>query len=160
MGRIKVEIDKDIFLSKLEDLEKTQEFTNISTLCVAFSKTEWAVKNGVTPSICTLRLKEFNLLDKIKTKAGRRGRQPGQTLSQEHKDKLQAGRERSTDEKYLKRMLKIVPERFHGTVKKAAKGNKTAVLKLKCLDCSDYQTKEIKECSVCDCPLYHIRPYK
>lgn len=160
MGRIKIEIDKDIFLSKIQELEKTQEFSNISTLCSAFEKTEWAIKNRVTGPVCRSRLIEFNLLDSIKTKPGRRGRQPGEKLSQEHKDKLQAGRERSVNASYIKRLKEIVPARFHNVVEKAGKGNKTALLKLKCLDCADYQTGEIKGCSVCDCPLHSFRPYK
>lgn len=160
MGRVKIEIDQTIFLSKIKELEATQSFTNISGLCTAFENTEWAVKNGVTGPVCRSRLKEFNLLDKINTKPGKRGRQPGQILSDSHKQKLQAGREKTVDESYLKRMKKIVPTRFHNVVVKAAKGNKSAAVKLKCLDCADYQTNEVKGCTVCGCPLYHIRPYK
>lgn len=160
MGRVKIEIDKTIFLSKIKELEATQSFTNISGLCTAFENTEWAIKNGVTGPVCRSRLKEFNLLDKINTKPGKRGRQPGQVLSDSHKQKLQAGREKSVDESYLKRMKKIVPTRFHNVVEKAAKANKASLLKLKCLSCSDYQTNEIKHCTVIDCPLHSFRPYK
>lgn len=30
----------------------------------------------------------------------------------------------------------------------------------KCLDCSLYQTREIRECSVYGCPLWNVRPYQ
>ncbi len=160
MGRIKVEIDQGIFLSKIKELESTQSFTNISTLCVAFAKTEWAIKNKVTASVCTLRLKEFNLLDKINTKPGKRGRQAGQSLSDSQKAKMQQGRDKEVDVKYAARMKKIVPARFHPVVDKAAKGQKSAIVKLHCLNCADYQTQEIKACPVVDCPIHNWRPYK
>jgi len=39
-------------------------------------------------------------------------------------------------------------------------GTKSAVLKAiraKCLDCSNQQNDEVRECVIKDCPLYHYR---
>lgn len=160
MGRVKIEIDKTIFLSKIKELEATQSFTNISGLCTAFENTEWAIKNGVTGPVCRSRLKEFNLLDKINTKPGKRGRQPGQTLSQEHKDKLKGGRGKPADEKWIKALKSNTPPMYLPIVEKIETGSLKSILKAKCLECANYNKSEIKNCSVISCPIWGKRPYK
>jgi len=37
---------------------------------------------------------------------------------------------------------------------------KGEALKLKCLDCSNYQIDEIRFCPVTQCPLHDLRPYQ
>jgi hypothetical protein len=52
------------------------------------------------------------------------------------------------------------PDKYKKLVDRAAKGSKIAALKLKCLECSCYQTREVRECTVDGCPLWPIRPFR
>jgi len=46
-------------------------------------------------------------------------------------------------------------------VNKAQAGSAKAALQLRCLDCVNYQTEEMRECGQENsCSLYHLRPYK
>lgn len=42
----------------------------------------------------------------------------------------------------------------------AEEGSVTAALKVKCLDCSGWERKEVRDCTVAGCPLYPVRPYQ
>lgn len=53
-----------------------------------------------------------------------------------------------------------IPAWVQSHMKKAEKGNKRALIALKCADCSCYQREEIRHCSVSACPLFPVRPYK
>lgn len=56
--------------------------------------------------------------------------------------------------------MEEIPERYLETYKKAMTGkSRTAGVKAKCLDCTNWQKKEIELCTVSDCPLYPYRPY-
>ncbi len=52
------------------------------------------------------------------------------------------------------------PERFSPLVAQAEKGSLRAALKLKCLECSSYQSSEVKQCPVIGCALFPQRPYQ
>jgi len=53
------------------------------------------------------------------------------------------------------------PERFRERYKKAllTRQRKPSV-DMKCLDCSNFQVSEIKNCPVDTCPLWNVRPYQ
>ncbi len=54
-----------------------------------------------------------------------------------------------------------VPERFQKVFKKAyEKKSMRAAVNSKCLDCTCFQVKEIRDCSVHGCPLWKYRPYQ
>jgi hypothetical protein len=57
-------------------------------------------------------------------------------------------------------MRNCVTERFLPLVAQAEKGSLRAAIKLKCLDCSNYQPSEIKECVITVCSLFPHRPYQ
>jgi hypothetical protein len=160
MGRTKIQINKGELLKAIQELEGKQVFPNINSLAQAVSLCEWGLNNRVTPSVCVLRLKEFGLSNEIATKPGKKGRQSGQVLSEEHKQKLQAGRTKEYDAAFAKRLKKNLSSRYHGTIDKAAKGNKAAAIKCMCLSCVCEDVKEIRLCTINSCPLYNLRPYK
>lgn len=35
-----------------------------------------------------------------------------------------------------------------------------AAIKQKCLECSNYQASEVRNCPISNCPLFNVRPYK
>ena len=76
MARIKLDVSKKDLLDQITQLESKQTFPNVNALCVAVADTPWAKSNKITTAIVTLRIKEFGLLSDIKTKPGKRGRQP------------------------------------------------------------------------------------
>ncbi len=43
---------------------------------------------------------------------------------------------------------------------KARKGKMLSLVALKCGDCSNWQKLEIASCTVTNCPLYPLRPYR
>jgi hypothetical protein len=59
----------------------------------------------------------------------------------------------------LSHMKEYVPPEFHYLVDRA-EISKIAAVKLKCLDCSGWVKREVRECTVKNCGLHHIRPYK
>lgn len=64
----------------------------------------------------------------------------------------------------LERLRKTIPpdkvERYGPLVDQVVAGSRSAAVKLKCLDCSCFNTAEIKHCSVTDCALWAFRPYQ
>ena len=51
-------------------------------------------------------------------------------------------------------------ERFLPLVKKIEQGSMAAAVKLNCLECCAFQTSEVKNCGVNQCPLWAFRPYQ
>jgi hypothetical protein len=117
-------------------------------------------------SVVGLRVKEWGL--SIQTQAGRRGA----PMTPEHKAALAAGRgERVPRAEKLKayRTYDLLSEemskdeetaRFLPVVEAARKGSIKAAIKLQCLDCSNWQPQEIRECVIESCPMFPHRPYQ
>lgn len=54
-----------------------------------------------------------------------------------------------------------IPQIYQQNYKTAISGkSKTAGIKAKCLDCTNWQRVEISDCPVETCPLWPYRPYK
>lgn len=161
MGRTKTQVDKQEFLDTILDLESSQTFSNRNELAIAVSLTNWGINNGVTSSVCVSRIKEFNLDTLIKTPKGKRGRQVGEKLSDEHKQKLQEGRgKKKVDEKWIKEMRRVTPTAYFPIIDKIESGSLKAQLKLMCLFCTNFNKSEVKNCTINSCPLYAGRPYQ
>jgi hypothetical protein len=45
-------------------------------------------------------------------------------------------------------------------IRRVEKGSLTEAIKLKCLDCSGLERKEVRDCVIVACPLYPHRPYQ
>lgn len=120
----------------------------------------------ITSSVVGLRIQQFNIQIKTKSSKGKRKMTP------EHLAALKAGQSRATRgsrsqkfatpeaKQFFNRLRKTCPQRFHNIVNQYEKGSKVAGLKLKCLECSDYVTSEVRKCTVRDCAIYFIRPYQ
>jgi len=56
---------------------------------------------------------------------------------------------------------KTIPKLYRQTYVKACTTNSLRkAVNAKCLDCTNYQRIEIRECPVIDCPLWSHRPYQ
>ena len=180
MARTKIKIDRKKFNAAIKQAEKDGPLPNRSELY----KTVAEIYNGMVPpqdretgrrnhisfSVVSLRVKEWEI--KVKTPVGKRGRAAGVPMSDEQKKKMQASRKnrKSKGEKfensdeaqehfgYLK---KTTPKRFHAIIDAIAKGSRTAAVKLQCLQCCGWVTKEVRSCSsIKICPLFLFRPYQ
>lgn len=119
-------------------------------------------------SVVGLRISQWKL--ETKTKAGRRGRAPGEKLSDEQKAAMQAGRRGGRRSKFdadpniqesFALIRQTVPERWTTHVQKLTEqGSMKSAVALKCLDCSCFQPVEIKLCATQGCPLWAFRPYQ
>lgn len=118
-------------------------------------------KKQLTTSIAYLRFKQFKLT--CKTPVGKKGRVGGVPFGARTKKKTPKS-EKFAQSKTLQEHFKILrnrtPEKYQHLVDKIKKGSRTASQKLHCLECSDYQSKEVAECTVIACPSYAFRPYQ
>lgn len=90
------------------------------------------------------------------------GRKPGQVITRRPRSEKLAADPVYADS--IKAMRRTVPldmlPRLEKTLERAEKGSLTARIKLKCLDCCNMQPIEVKLCSIMDCSLWPIRPYR
>ena len=112
-----------------------------------------------SPTLFYLRIKSGELHTSLKP--GKRGRPAGIALSSEQKEAMQKGRtrERKIRTADLPALKKMHPE-YSLLCEKVAAGSKTAAIKLKCLNCTCFQIKEISLCTSTDCALHSFRPYR
>ena len=163
MARTKVEIDRAVFQKIVTELETHKEFSNPSKLWEAVANTDWAksmTPRPLTVSVLYMRAKELGIV--YKTQKGKRGRAGGIPLGSRgqrvsKKDKFAKSEQMQNAFKMIR---ESTPERFLHIVELAANGSRSAGVKLKCLECSNYQTKEIRECNINSCGLWPFRPYQ
>jgi hypothetical protein len=56
--------------------------------------------------------------------------------------------------------IEKIPLSYRANYVKAISGSKAAAIKAKCLDCVNWQRKEVEDCSITTCPLHPTRPYQ
>jgi hypothetical protein len=158
-------VDRNKLISAINQAELGGPLNNLDTLWRKAAD----IYNGsggtesITFSIVCLRAKEWDLLSKLKTKAGKRGRG---AMTPEQKAAMQAGRGKRTPraEKFKKfseefaAQRKTTPESKHGLIDRSQSGSAKAAIHAYCYDCSGNSMKEAKLCLVQDCRLYHLRP--
>lgn len=50
-----------------------------------------------------------------------------------------------------------IPEKYTALDERAKNGSRKAAIRLQCLQCVGYDTKEVRACTATDCPLYRYR---
>lgn len=159
MGRKKVEVNKGELSLAIQTAEANGPFNNRQELAIAVANCDWALSNGITTSVVINRITEFGL--NPKTPKGKRGRQAGQVLSTEHKEKLLAGRgKKKVNSNWIKEMRAVTPSAYFPIIDKIESGSLKAQTKLMCLFCTNFNKSEIKNCTILSCPLYASRPYQ
>lgn len=175
MARVAVVVDREKLVASIHTVEKNGPMNTRSELYEKVAK-EYNLSVGnskleITPSIVMLRIDQFKLT--VKTPVGQRGRKTGDKMTDEHKAKLAEGRKnrvpggRKTKfqnnpeiKQALQDLQKSVPETFLPIVDRIVNGSVTSAVKLMCLQCSNFQRVEVKECQMTDCALYAFRPYQ
>lgn len=175
MARTAVKVDRVKLVAAINEAEKNGPCLTRSKLydraTRAYNSSVSDTSLEITPSIVMLRIKEFNLT--VKTPIGQRGRQAGVKMTDEHKAALAAGRQnrvkggrKAKFEKNPEIKAALVdlkektPESYVSLVEKIAAGSMRAAVRLNCLQCSNYQRVEIKECNCTGCPMFAFRPYQ
>jgi hypothetical protein len=158
----------------VSELEAGRTFPNRKALWSALAQTPWARERGLTPGGLKRRASRLGI--QVRTpKARHRFRRP-LPLQRGKEDSLQATSgspgtscgeiARGASEGQGKKRIPLpvlradAPPRYHHLVDRAEAGSLRAAVTLKCLDCSNWQTDEVRHCTVTDCPLYPVRPYQ
>lgn len=149
MGRASIVIKKEELEKEIVLAESQNTFDNQSRLFEFICQTDWAktIKDSlgrpkaITPINIYQRIKEFKI--PLKTVAGKKG--VGILAC-----KTRVRRQKS----YPKNFLSSVPKEYSSLANRVKSGSLKAAIKMKCLECSNYQPKEVKHCPCTDCPLY------
>jgi hypothetical protein len=161
MGRTLIRVDKQKLTDIIGSVEFTQQFSNRGDLIKEVSR-KYCMQEGVTnvtPSVVYLRIKEWNI--DLKTPRNKRGRKGGNP-SIGTIPRVSRGIKFQSDDKVrisLTILNNITPERFKKVADRVKKGSMKAAIQLKCLDCCDYQTVEVRNCTCNECSLWAFRPY-
>jgi len=176
MAKKSLFVDRGKFESAIKVAEQSGPLANRSKLYAVvaeiYNKGKAADAPTLTPSVVYLRIGEYKIA--VKTPLGKKGRGAMSVEQKQHQVALmQAGRSGagrvSKAEKFAKDpvaqsafedLKKRTPARFQPLVLKVIQGSRTAALKLKCLDCANYQPIEIKLCPCTDCSLWNFRSYQ
>lgn len=142
MGRKKIEVPKEKLVNVIEYLEKENRYTSHTEL---WKEVAEYFKTSV--SIIIARVREYGLsvktpVSSIRVKSG------------------SVRRKKRIPEDKKETYKKLFNESVHGAIEKASNGSLSSAIKLKCLDCSAGQKKEVTKCPVTLCPLWHFRPYQ
>lgn len=169
MAKTAIEVDRDLLVSCIEEVEGKGPLATQKDVWEKSAK----MYNGrtglseITPSIVGLRVKTWNV--SVKTQSARgRGKGP---MSEAHKKALLAGRgkrrskadkfqESSVAQQALADLRQSTPERFQPVLDKIENGSRSEAVKLHCLECSGFQTSEVRKCKITRCALYLFRPYQ
>jgi hypothetical protein len=170
MARRTIEVDRVKLEAAIAQVEAAQEFTNRSALYMAVTPVynRMSPPEEITVAVCTLRVTQWGLT--CKTPFGKKGRT---AMTPEQKAAMAAGRaggRKSRAEKFADQqdiqagfaeIKRTTPDRFEGIVHKlTVLGSMRAGVALKCLECSNFQTAEVRNCVIPSCGLYAFRPYK
>jgi hypothetical protein len=161
MSRRTIPIDKTKLCGIIQELENTQTFLNRSSLFQSVVSTYNKDNSDslLTVPVLYLRLKEWGT--PLKTPKGKKGRQKGEIINPVGRiTRNEKFSQNGTTKTALAKMLKVLPERFLPVGKKVIRGSLTAAVRLKCLDCSDYETTEVRKCECYECSLWAFRPYQ
>ncbi len=151
-GRKKLVLDRAEFQAVINELESRQNFNTRSELCMAIEETDFAKRQKPRPltwSVAMARIKDMGIECK--------------TQNRQRKQKLSSPcvtSERMSSHSKTFRLLEKEYPAYKSLIARAAKGSLRAVIKLKCLDCTCGQKREIKYCQCFACPLYPQRPFQ
>lgn len=175
MARVAVVVNREKLVASIRTVEKNGPMNTRSELYEKVAKeynSNVASSNlEITSSVVMLRINEFKLT--VLTPVGQRGRKAGVKMTDEQKAALAAGRKNRVPggrkAKFQKNpeikqalidLQKSVPETFLPLVERIVNGSVTSAVRLMCLQCSNFQRVEVKECQMTNCALYAFRPYQ
>lgn len=152
-GRKKLSLTREE-LQAIVDMVEANRFPSLAAMWKAVAETEWAKSlkpRALTAQVAMLRAKELGVV--TKTQAGKIGKgRPVGDKSERRKFSLPVLVEQTASRE--------TPSKYHDLLKKAQAGSRKAALKLKCLECSNWQPSEVAYCPILGCPLWQFRPYQ
>ena len=153
MGRTKIDIDPvDVNLA-IATVESAGPMPNLSRLFIAVSASLETKYPRITPALVRLRVMEHNIPHKtLKGKMGNPNL--GNSTSGIARTPRKVG------SAAVKACMRVMPENRHRLVKRMGQGSLKAAIKLKCLDCANHYTDEIRHCPIVECPLWSFRPFQ
>ena len=177
MAKKSVEVNKAILIKAIETAERKGPLANLGELWNAVTLLYNGGKLGeieaqITHSVASLRAKAWDI--PIKTQPGKRGgggdglaawreKNAGKKTKRTPKaEKFKGDKAVQIGFKRLRKEMQAIPEarRYLKLVDDCASGKRAQAVKLKCLDCSNWQSREVGSCVVKSCPLYAFRPYQ
>lgn len=159
-----IEVNRDILNACINEAEssgplsnRNELFEKVSSL-YNFAATQKNLK-PIKPGVVYLRVRDWNL--PVKTPVGKRGRQPGVKIVRGHRaDRFAQDPSIVNSFNHLRAEVKKNEPRFLPIVDRIQDGSMKAAVKLHCLECCDYKSAEVAQCTVVSCPLFAFRPYK
>lgn len=171
MARTKITFDEKLLRDVIKEVEGANIYTAHSTLFedVSSAYNKKSTVGQLNPQVIRLRVNELGI--ELKTPKGKRGRAAGCVINSGVKvpraDKIAGNKQAQATLVQLRKELKTKYSndnkdnaRFLPLVDKIEQGSMKAALKLMCLQCVDYDTKEVAMCNCTSCPLHIFRPYK
>ena len=155
-GRKAIAVSQAALMGIVEQIEATQSFTSRGALWAAVAQHEYCKSIGLTAQVAALRWRAWGLEDNLKTPKGQKGgfAKGVRPASVKHK------RKRNVPADLRKLLISIHGEKRSKLIDRALAGSLKAAVKLKCLDCSCFQPKEITLCQIRGCPLWTFRAYQ
>lgn len=156
-GRKPIEINREEFQGVVSTLEQERVFATRTELWAAVEDSAWAkgrIPRPLTAQVALLKAEELGI--EVKTEKGKRGKVKGcgpVSVGGRKKKVFSPDNIRSGIPVEMRASLEKA-------VQRAANGSLKARIKLMCLDCTNWQKKEIAVCENIACPLHDIRPYK
>jgi len=159
MAKTKIKVSQKALNTAVEQAEQKEIFSTLRNLCTKVSEiyncsTDRTLQNlpEITPSIVYLRMREWN----IQTKT-----QPARKVTSYSQKRMSKTQKFQSSEylESLKKLKEVTPQNLHNRVNKVKKGSLKSAVELKCLDCSGYVKKEVKNCCVYSCALWCFRPF-
>ena len=149
------EMGEAIFV--LENEQPEGKFASRSALWAAVAESDFGRKWGLSPQMAMVYFNKLNEENPDcicpSTVPAEKGLRKGHKIARKGKGKRAKHRDVSA-------IRASVPEQYQKLVEKVEKGSRNAAIKLRCLDCSNWQKKEITLCTVKECGLYPFRPYQ
>jgi hypothetical protein len=169
VARTKINIDKALLVKTIETCENGKNYTTQSELfndVAQMYNNECGSLPKINAQLVYLRVPEFGIV--LKTPKGKRGRAAGcrpvalNGTKVTRAEKIEANPEAKKVLDSIRREIKITTKSSHflALVDKLESGSLTAAIKLKCLDCTNFQKDEVRNCECYSCPLHIIRPYQ
>jgi hypothetical protein len=161
MPRPSVNVDEKALRHAVEVTENNGPLPNLGALytqVIPLYKQQTGVE--LASYLVASRIKQFKI--KTKTQPGKAGsgnlRKSDKPIVRQKKGAKFASNPQV--QQSLREIKAETPERFWPLVNHIANGSRAAANKLKCLECSNYETREIGKCVVKACPMWPFRPYQ
>ena len=162
MPRPKQLIDKKELQAEVNKLEASQTFDGRMALYKALSETLWAATNKFTLQVLMTKIREYKVILKTVSNKGKGLEKFRECLSApiERISRAEKFAQNTESMDAFDKLMKFTPRAYRSLVIEAKNGSLAAACKLNCLQCTDFQIVEIRECPIKHCSMWNFRAYK